>query len=76
MTKHLRLRDREKVLFIVIAATAFGILAASLTSKKALSNKQTGYQQLGMFNIPIPEIKYGFALDTFNVVKDEIKDHP
>ncbi len=80
MIAHLTNKEAQRILFIIVAAISFGLCAANFSTNSSgnLSiNKSTNqaHAQLGMFNIPVPNIKYGFALDTFNVVKDEIEDN-
>lgn len=71
---YLRKKEAQKILFVIIAAIAFGLFVANISSNSTASSNYQ-YEELGMFDIPVPTIKYGFALDTFSVVKDEIKDN-
>ncbi len=59
------------------AATAIGTAALFLTEATNLTSFVTGNlskaPKLSSFPVIAPTVKYGFALDTFNVIEDKIK---
>jgi murein DD-endopeptidase MepM/ murein hydrolase activator NlpD len=59
------------------AATAIGTAALFLTEATNLTSYVTknsnSNPKLSAFSVVAPNVKYGFALDTFNVIEDKIK---
>jgi len=68
------------VLFAIIVLTCLGInynlnQSAKKAQQAALLSAVKSNANLGAFPIKVPKIKYGFALDTFHVTVDTIKNN-